>query len=278
MSMKSMLEKDIYKCRVFLALINLFLLVSDIKSLTTKLIKNSLTANAFSTSSRTFPSENDHIISVRGVASRTVQTDLIKININVQTLEDTMHESYIKNVNNSNDVTKVYDELNIPEKNITTSSYNLSPKYRSTWFAINNTWGKIFEGYETSNKMTVTLSDVTVASDLIEKVMNAANVLITGVSFDYSPVMKKKLQDKLLPLAAKDAFERAKVTGNTLRVIIDDVKTINVYDFSQLPIPMAQQATSAGYVQSLVAEAPILFSGKAKVDVSLNVDFLIMKE
>lgn len=286
-----LLKQVILKPSPVILILLTFLLSNKANSLTTETLKGSLigalSANSFSMApvganqQQTTPAEIEHFLTITGTASRTVITDLILIGLNVETLDISLGTSYRENTQASNELSKVFKELNIPDRNITTTSYDTTKKYRSVWVPYNSTWGQIFEGYLVSNKMEVRLSDVKKVSDLIERALAIGSVLVTSISFDYSRVLQKKLKDTLLPLAAEDAVNRAKISAQALRVVIDDVKSANVEDITPFPVNARNQQQQQNIAYAIQAEsqtAPQIFAGRTKVDVNVYVNFIIMKE
>jgi hypothetical protein len=269
----------------FISIFFAILLSKSANSLTTETLKGSLlgtlNSNSFLMASQSpttpiIPTEIEHFLTITGTASSTVQTDLTLISLNVETLESELSASYRKNTFASNKLVEVFSNLGIPEKNVTTTSYDTNKQYRSVWVPFNSTWGQIFEGFKVSNKLEVRLSDLQKASELIDRALAIGSILVTNISFDYSKNLQKKLIDSLLPLAAKDAYDRAKISAQALRVLIDDVKSASVFEFTPFPrqIPRSQQSKMA----SAEYAAPEIFSGKTKVNVSVNVNFIITKE
>lgn len=265
----------------------LVLISNQANSLTTESTKGSLlselNSNSFLMASQlqpNIPKEIEHFLTITGTASRTVQTDLVLIGLNVQTLDLELSTSYRENTLASNKLAKIFKDLKIPERNITTTSYDTIKKHRNVWVPYNSTWGDIFEGYQVSNKLEVMLSDIKIASDLIDRALAVGPVLVTSISFDYSKIMQKKLKDKLLPIAAKDAITRAKISAQALRVTIDDVESASVSEFQPFPVYARQEQYRIAQDNGIAAAsfAPEIFAGKTKVETNIFVKFIISKD
>jgi len=267
--------------KTFLLSILILFFIAFTRNLKTESLKGSLLSNmnSFSTISTNAQGDIEHHLTITGSASRIVTTNLIIIGLNVETLDMELSESYRRNTLASNRLSEVFSELGIPDRNITTTSYETEKKYRSVYNTVNNTWGQIFEGYKVSNKLNIVLADLSIVSSLIDKALSIGNVLITNISFEYSIPLQKKIKDTILPLAARDALSRAKISANALKVNIDDVKSVNVIN----DMPFISQVRRAENQQNIaesaaINSAPEIFKGKSRVEVNVYVDFLISKD
>jgi len=218
----------------------------------------------------------EHFLTITGTGSKTVQSDLIILGLNVENLDIDLKESYLKNIQTSNSLSNAFNELNIPEKNIATISYDTTKQYKNVYIPANNTNVQIFEGYLISNKIEVTLSDVDLVSELIERALSIGNILVTNISFDYSRPLQNLLRKSLLTVAAKDAFDRAKLAAGALKVTIDDLSNASVY--YSTPFELRSKRDIIERTLSLSSNSgPEIFVGRTKIDVSIFVNFIIRK-
>jgi len=232
--------------------------------------------------SKTSYKKIEHTLAITGTASKTVPTNIVILGLNIETLEDTLAQSYKKNNEISRKLANYFKQLNIPDKNITTTNYYSTPKYRSVRKEINNTfiYDNIFEGYQVSNLINAKLSDLKMVGYIIDYATSLGRVLITQITFDYYRPLQKQIKDSLLPLATKDAIERSKISASALKLIIKDVKTANVREFSPFsPINYNYRPESRAYpVAAAYAPAPpTIFSGTTKIDSNIDVTFIISK-
>jgi uncharacterized protein YggE len=265
-------------------LILLFSLIgfSFIKSLTKKTIKNSLMTgmNSFTYASINSKGESEHYLKITGTGLKTVPSDLILLRLNVETLYMDQKESYLKNTLASYNLSNAFSQLNIPEKNITTKSYNIFKKFRSVQNATSGKYDEIFEGYKVSNKMDVSLSSLELVYELIDRALSIGNILIRQILFDYSRPLQNVLRNSLLPVAAKDAVDRAKLSADALKVTIDDVKSTRIYESAPIQLPPDYEENNF-YLRSYYSSArigrsgPQIFKGKKEIEVSIFVDFII---
>jgi len=275
------------KISLVLTLLMISILYSNIYSLESKTslkskIKNALNTIVTDTSSllQQTPADNEHTLSMIGSAMKEIETNLIRIGINIETLDKVLKKSYEDNSKTSNKVTKVFEQMGIPKRNITTTNYEITPVYENEYFAANNSYVSVFKGYRVKNQLDVTLTQKKMASDLLDKVVLSGPVTISQVTFSYTDGFIKSIKDSLLEEAAMDAYERAKSISPTLRISIEDVKLINIQDFS---VPQAnllrynyEKAYISGAGPSLAP--PTFYSGKQWVTMNVGVTFVIVKE
>lgn len=267
--------------KTFILSILTLYLIAFTRNLKTGSLKGSLLSNmnTFSTVSTNAQGDIEHHLTITGTASRIVTTNLIIIGLNVETLDIELSESYRRNTLASNRLSEVFSELGISDRNITTTSYETNKQFRSVYNTVNSTWGQIFEGYKVSNKLNVILTNLGTVSTFIDNALSIGNVLITNIAFEYSIPLQKKIKDAILPVAARDAANRAKISANALKVNIDDVKSVNVINDMPFISQNRAQNQARAEVGTITSDfAPQIFSGKSRVEVNVNVDFLISKD
>ena len=255
-------------------------------SLESKSIMNSKISNAlnsFSTESTLqsqTPLDTEHTLSLSGSAMREVETNLIIIGINIETLNLILKDSFTQNSQTSSRVTKVFEQMGIPKNNITTTNYEITPVYENEYFQTNNSYVSVFKGYQVKNQLAVTLSKKRLAADLMDKVVLSGPVLITYVSFGFSEGFIKSVKDSLLEKATLNAYESASSIAKTLGISIEDVKLISINDFQW---PMSNQLNfqyEKGNISGAGAKMapPTFYSGTQWVTINVGVTFVIVKE
>jgi len=244
-------------------------------------ISNAL--NSFSTESTLqsqTPLDTEHTLSLSGSAMREVETNLIIIGINIETLNLILKDSFTQNSQTSSRVTKVFEQMGIPKNNITTTNYEITPVYENEYFQTNNSYVSVFKGYQVKNQLAVTLSKKRLAADLMDKVVLSGPVLITYVSFGFSEGFIKSVKDSLLEKATLNSYESASSIAKTLGISIEDVKLISINDFQW---PMSNQLNfqyEKGNISGAGAKMapPTFYSGTQWVSINVGVTFVIVKE
>lgn len=265
----------------------LSLMLVKILSLETKTSMQTKISNALSTLSTESltqfapaPVDNEHTLSLTGSAMREIETNLIKIGLNIETLNLVLKKSYEENSEASSRVTKTFALMGIPKRNITTTNYEITPVYENEYFAANNSYVSVFKGYRVKNQLEVTLSKKRLAADLMDKAVLSGPVLVTYVSFGFTDGFIKNIKDSLLEEATLDAYERAKSIAGTLKVSVEDVKLITIRDFTS---PQANQL-SYQYEKAYISGAgpsmapPTFYSGTQWVTMNVGVTFVIVKQ
>jgi len=254
-------------------------------------ITNALSSLSLSTESSSLSStqqgviDNEHTLSLSGSAMREIETNLIKIGINIETLNLVLKKSYEENSQASNRVTKVFEKMGIPNRNISTTNYEITPVYENQYFAGNNSYVSVFKGYRVKNQLEVTLSKKNLAADLMDKVVLSGPVLISYVSFGFTDGFIKNVKDSLLEEATLDAYQRATSVGGTLRVSIEDVKLISIKDFTSPQVNSLNYQYERSYISggSISGAGPSMappnfYSGTQWVTMNVGVTFVIVKQ
>lgn len=106
-------------------------------------------------------------------------------------------------------------KLGIPEKDIKTESYSITPEYDFVE-------GKqIFRGYRVNNNLRVMIRNINEVGRVIDTaVANGANAVY---NVNFSLLNRSEIYKRALNLAIRDAVEKAKSIENTLRVKVDEV-------------------------------------------------------
>jgi len=226
----------------------------------------------------------EHILSITGIAYERVDANIIVFGINIQTKELNLIDSYHKNTISSNKITKIFKDLNIQERNITTKSYTMEKVINNVWVPANQTYIEVFEGFSISNKIEIGLSEIDKLSNLLSEIISVENILVSKIEFLVSRNLKKKIQDRLLREAADDALERAKITADMLDVNIIDVKTINVEQLLTDNIDNENENDYRGVLRSgrkaslsSASPSPKIYSATSNIQSKVYINFILQK-
>ena len=230
-----------------------------------KLLQTNEIIPNFRNNSQPLSSDAKATIDVVGQARRTVESDFIKINIQITTNELTAHASMEKNNLISEELESLITSFDISIQNITTINFNLSPHYNYT----NGT--SIFAGYQTSNSLELTLSNLKLAGKVIDAISKIDNVQVNSVYFGVSSQKVEQTKDSLIDEAVGDA---QRIAGLTLRRMNNEVKSvenISINNYGSF-IPIARQS------RSLAKEAqssPTFYGNKHEIVISVLITFRI---
>jgi uncharacterized protein YggE len=222
----------------------------------------------------------DHTLSISGTGRVSIPTDCIRLGFTIETKEMEAGVSFTKNNEISSKVNQILlNETNIPEKNITTVNYQIAPKYTSVYVESNKTYVERFEGYIVSNQINVELSQKETATRLVDSIVKAGVTKINYINFDVQPDVVSEAKKKILGMAVKDAFDRAKIIAQNSNVKIVDVLSINVAEpyVPSTPTYLARSGSMASVAESTLTLGKTLYTGEQQLTVTANLIFLVKK-
>ena len=211
---------------------------------------------------------NQPTIQVVGSAIGSAQTDLVKISLEINSRDSTAAKALAKNSADSDQAKQSFLNLQVPETNITTTSFTFGPEYNSTYDYNSRSTIKTFLGYLVTNSLQIELSDLDVASQIIDDLSNIVDAQINGVSFSVSPGKNDDLQNKLIDVAMKDAEKTANLALKSVNYKIMSVASIyygNKGSFNPYPIRFDLASESA----------PTLYANSDDTTVDVTVTYII---
>lgn len=220
----------------------------------------------------------DHKIEVLGNSELLVETDIIKIGISIESQKPSAEESLSTNLNITSLITEGIQNINVSPANISTISFSISPNYVSGFNSVNNTSTRIFAGYFILNRIEVSVSDIQIASRIIDLAMKAGAKSIDYINFEVSLNLLKQIKNDLVSFASQDAYNRAKISADNLNATITDVLNISFKDYL-FPRPMPVYNTSYARGENYGGSSDnIVFNNKSRVSMQIQVIFLIKRK
>lgn len=127
-------------------------------------------------------------------------------------------------------ILKAIKELNVPEGDIETTSYNLEPVYE--W----ENSKKVFRGYFATVTVKVILKekDFSKAGKIIDAAVNAGS-FVDSIQFELSREKREEMKLELFAEAAKDAKLKAETIVTALGDTLGNVKSINANNYGYSP-------------------------------------------
>ncbi|WP_420544578.1 SIMPL domain-containing protein [Nitrosopumilus sp.] len=236
-----------------------------------------LDGNAVSAQENT-SSVDERLISVTGIATTSVEPDLLVITFGVETQKPTAKEALDSNSQTMNAIIRAIESTRITEDEISTSQFNIYPVYEGYEDPITKRWKQQLVGYEVTNTITVETAKLNIAPDVIDRAVNAGANRVDSVSFTLSPEMHMELKDQLIEQAILNAKAKAENALAPLDYSITGVKAVSLSEFgsSPLPIPMYESAAAfdGEFATKSSFSAPI-FSSDRDVSTTANVVFTI---
>lgn len=200
-------------------------------------------------------------VSVTGEASISVPPDLAQIDSGVTTEAKTAREASEANNKAMAGVLQALKNAGLAEKDIQTSRLSLSPQ--STPGRNPNAPFQI-TGYRASNRVTVTIRDITKVADTIDVLVGAGANEISGISFAVSKA--SKLLDDARAEAIADARRKAEIYAKAANISLGAPISISE-ETAPSPAPYRKMA-----VRMDAAAAPVA-QGEETLRVSVSVSY-----
>ncbi|MDO8978542.1 MAG: SIMPL domain-containing protein [Afipia sp.] len=220
-----------------------------------------LAAMATSASGQTLPPT----VSVTGEASISVPPDLAQIDSGVTTEAKTAREASEANNKAMGGVLQALKNAGLAEKDIQTSRLSLSPQSAPNR---NANAPFLIVGYRASNRVTVTIRDITKVADTIDVLVGAGANEISGMSFMVSKA--SKLLDDARSEAIADARRKAEIYAKAANISIGAPISISE---ETAPGPMPYRKMAA----DMAASAPVA-QGQETLRVSVSVSYEIKQK
>lgn len=222
--------------------------------------------------------QTEKTLSVTGVATNSVEPDLLTVRLGIETEGVTAAEAMSANSQMMSKVVEALKIVGIQESEISTSSINLHAQYE---YVENGFLGKEkrqLVGYQASNIVAIETKQLDLAAAIIDSAVSSGANRVDSVYFSLSPETHLSLKDQLLENAVIDAKKKAELALGPLDQKIIGVKSVSLSEFG-MPYPQPMFRTEAAYATadsgfSLSAPTPV-FSSEQDVSTSAHVVFLI---
>lgn len=199
-------------------------------------------------------------ITVNGEATISVPPDIAQIDSGVTTEAKTAREASDANNKAMNGVLLALKNAGLAEKDIQTSRLSLSPQSAASRNA--NAPFQIV-GYRASNRVTVTIRDITKVADTIDVLVGAGANEISGISFMVSKA--SKLLDEARTEAIVDARRKAEIYARAADIALGAPLSISE-ETTPGPIPYRKMAVG------VAAAAPVA-QGEETLRVTISVSY-----
>lgn len=212
--------------------------------------------------------KNERTIVVDGQGKVTVTPDIAMVKLGMDSEGKTVAEAQQKNTVVMNKLTEKLKGLNIDEKDIQTTYYNIFPKYDYT----DNVQKLV--GYQVNQDLTVKIRDVSKANQVIAFAGEVGANNVGGLQFTVDDKDAYKAQAR--ELALKKVGEKAKALSQALGVKLVGVVSYNEFQggIGDDPYGMGGMGMGAKAMELSVAP-PDIQSGSNDVIMNVNVVFEI---
>jgi len=210
---------------------------------------------------------NQDRFSINGSGTVYAKSDIANLEVGLRTgTKKTAAEATAESTLKMDEIIKELKKLNIDEKDIKTTNYNLSPVYNWT-----DKTGQQLVGYEVSQNLTLKIRDLSKIGEVIAKTTDKGANQIGNINFTIDDEFALKNQAR--ELAIQKAKEKAELIAKQSGMKLGEIKS--VYESSdQNPSPIAysnaKMDLGAGRAEASLV-SPSIQSGQneIKVDVTL---------
>ncbi|MDW0115969.1 SIMPL domain-containing protein [Sporosarcina thermotolerans] len=180
------------------------------------------------------------LITVVGNGEVAAEPDVATIQLEINTQSKELQDAQQENATLMNQVIQSLYQLGIPRENIQTVSYSIFPRYDFV------DGEQVFRGYEVTNAIAVTLSDIQQVGTVIDTaVANGAN-RVSNVQFSVRNVEQHK--QEAIVKALQDAQVKARTIANTLHLQInpEPIKVTELAGGREPPVAFKSVNMAAG--------------------------------
>ena len=216
---------------------------------------------------------NEKTVSATGIATTSVDPDLLNTNFGVETEAKTAKEAMSANAEEMAQVVAAIKKLGITDEELNTSGFNIYPVYRDISDPITGIYVKSeLSGYRVSNILTVKTTKLTLASSILDMAVEAGANRVDSVYFTLSQQTQLAVQNDLIENAVLNAKSKAEKAIAPLGQKIIGVKMVSLSDFAYPPPPIYY----GGYASAeTFAKTTPIFSSNQDVTTTVNIVFLI---
>ena len=197
-------------------------------------------------------------ISMTGHGEIRAVPDMAQISAGVTSNAATAAQALAANSSRMKSVFAALEKLGVPEKNIQTTGFFVSPQYTNG----DNNNARRLTGYQVSNEVSVRLDDVGKLGTALDALVTAGANQMNGISFSIrnpAPLLEKARAD-----AIADARTRAETYAKAAGVSLGPILSINE-GATETPRPMYRMAVT-------VAAAPVpVAAGEQSVTADVSV-------
>lgn len=153
------------------------------------------------------------ILKIGGSGSVKAAPDIAVAFIGVISEDKELSKAQEDNAVRSKKVVDAIMNLGIPERDIKTESFSITPEYDFIE-------GKqVFRGYRVNNNLQITIRNINEVGSVIDTAVAAGANAVYNINF--AIVNREKIYERALSLAIRDAVSKAESIEKTLNVVVD---------------------------------------------------------
>jgi hypothetical protein len=221
-----------------------------------------------------FPSR-EKVISVTGIATTSVEPDLLVITFGVENQEKLARDALFANSESMTSIVDAIQSLGISEDEISTSRISIYPIYDNYRDPVTEKYTQELIGYRVTNTISVETSQLGKAADIIDGAVSSGANRVDNVSFTLSPQKQLDVKDDLLGKAVLNAKKKAENALTPLNHKIIGVKAVSLSEFG-MPPPTPVFSTSGAFAEDAAFKSSTpVFSSDQDITTTASVIFLI---
>ncbi len=261
--MEQFIKKNKNLIRVFIILLNLFLLALII------LVGVSI-VNSAKESRYIGQDNNKNTIEVSGQGTVYISPNIAKISFSVKTEAKTVKQAMAANINKMNDIINVLEQEGISKKDLKTTNFSVYPRYEWQKQTMPVPVGKrILVGYEVSQTLEVKIRNLDKIGKVIQLATKAGANQIGNLQFlvDNQEEFKKQARIKAIEQAKQKAKEIASELGIKLGRIVNFSESVN----SPIYYPLRKNVSEITENNSI----PQIEPGQNKIEIKVYLTYNI---
>lgn len=204
-------------------------------------------------------------ITVTGEAEIRVIPDEVIISTGVETLDKNLTAAKNENDKIVREVLSLAKKYGIDPKHMQTSQISIEPKYR---YYENK---KIFEGYQVSKTVIITLKDISKFENLFSSMLESGVNYVHNIAFRTTEL--RKYRDKARIMAIRAAYEKAKALASELGQTIGKPYAITENSSSGSFVQYRQNVQNVMASDGAGATEGVIAPGEITVTSSVTVKF-----
>jgi len=213
-------------------------------------------------------------LSVTGMATTSVDPDLLTVNFGIEIQKPTAKQALEENSKMMKSVISTLKTVGVTESEISTSSLSIYPVYEYINDEFLGIQTRELVGYNVSNILSVETEKLNLAANIIDNGVNAGVNRVDSVYYSLSPQKQMDLKDDLLEQAITNAESKAQKALAPLDHTIIGVKSISLSEFG-MPYPQPMFSGNFAAAESKIMSSTPVFSSEQDITTSVQIVFLI---
>ncbi|WP_339229015.1 SIMPL domain-containing protein [Oceanobacillus sp. FSL K6-2867] len=186
---------------------------------------------------QSFSRQQDRLLTVSGHGRVSIEPDIATIQLAVITEDESLSKAQQENAQLMNQVIQSLIDLGVPRENISTTSYQISPRYDFV------DGQQLLRGYEVTNQISVRITPISEVGTVIDTAVQNGVNRVTAIQFSVDN--RETYYQQALVRALENAQAKAQTIAESLQVNLDSTPIKITEEFSETPAAFKTMAVSA---------------------------------